>query len=157
MATRNPITIEQPTTDLLGTREPARIAVFLRTKSSLYALTHDQVVRNTCTSLDVPHEKSRLIAIQKWPKLDVLVFDIFYDNYDPNTAHYKVDLPVLLVDYGKASSVARKASHEFSETVNVHVATQHNYHGWNAKPPYFEDQTGHNPPKYENPRDATML
>jgi hypothetical protein len=87
----------------------------------------------------------------------VLVFDIFYDNYDLNTAHHKVDLPVLLVDYGKASSVVRKTSHEFSETVNVHVATQHNYHGWNAEPPYFEDQTGHNPPKYEDPRDAKML
>lgn len=73
--------------------------------------------------------KSRLIAIQKWPKLDVLVFDIFYDNYYLDTAHHKVDLPVLLVDYGKASSVVRKTGYAFSEMINAHVATQHNYHG----------------------------
>ncbi|KAI0004034.1 hypothetical protein F4779DRAFT_621507 [Xylariaceae sp. FL0662B] len=157
MATRDAITIEQPAIDLLKTRESARIAVFLRVKSPLYSITHDQVVRNTCSTLDVPYERSQLVAIQKWPKLDVLVFDVFYDTYDLNTAHHKVHLPVLLVDYGKAHSIVKKASPEFDETVNEHVAKQHNYHGWGAKPPYFEDQTGQNPPKYENPRDVTML
>ncbi|KAI1775275.1 hypothetical protein F4818DRAFT_416142 [Hypoxylon cercidicola] len=157
MATKSLITIEKSARDLLETRVPARIAVFLRKKSPLYSITHQQVVFDTCSSLQVPEKESRLIAIQKWPQLDILVFEIFYDNYDLKTAHLKTDLPVLLVDYGKASSVVKNVSLEFRETINKHVASQHNLHEWDAKPPFIEDCTSHGYRKYENPRDTTLL
>ncbi|KAF4434347.1 hypothetical protein F53441_13691 [Fusarium austroafricanum] len=146
------MTVEQPVIDTLQTRQPTRIAIYLRTKSPLYCLTLDEVVQRTCSTLDVPYDKSRILAIQKWTKLTALVFDVFHDEYDVSTAHQKVDLPVLHVDYGRTHSYARVASRQFRETVNNHLATQHNYHGWDCQPPYFEDQTGATPPKYENPR-----
>ncbi|KAI1122726.1 hypothetical protein F5Y10DRAFT_253403 [Nemania abortiva] len=159
MTTKNPLTVEQPAADLLTTRKPARIAIFLRKKSPLFSLTYDEVIRNTCVFLEIPHEKSQFLAVQKWDRLHVLVFDIFYDNYDPNTGHLKVDLPVLLVDYGKRLSVFRRTSPEFRETVNVHVAKQHNYHGWDAKPPYIEDQRSTRAcvPTYKFPRDSSLI
>ncbi|RYP65560.1 hypothetical protein DL770_008972 [Monosporascus sp. CRB-9-2] len=124
--------------------------------SPLYSIAYDEVVRRTCSALDIPFNGSRLLATQKWTKLTVLVFDIFYDNYVP-TAHYKVNLPVLLVDYGRTQSYVRVASPEFREAINDHLATQHNYHGWDGKPHHFEDQTSAAAPKYENPRDTSVL
>ena len=116
-------------------------------------------MRNACSTLDILLEESRyrLLAIQKWERLTVLVFDIFHDDYDLSTAHHLVNLPVLLVDYGKRLSYVRVASPEFREQINVHVAKQHNYNGWSGKPPYFEDQTGPVPPKYCNPREPSIL
>ncbi|KAI0834046.1 hypothetical protein F5Y06DRAFT_180916 [Hypoxylon sp. FL0890] len=157
MATKTLMTVEKSARDLLETRVPARIAVFLRKKSPLYSTTHQQVVFDTCSFLQVPEEESRLIAIQKWPQLDILVFEIFYDDYDLKTAHHKADLPVLLVDYGKASSVVKTVSSEFREIINKHVASQHNLHGWDAKPPFVEDHTSYGPRRYENPRDTALL
>jgi hypothetical protein len=89
--------------------------------------------------------------------LTALVFDIFHENYDVSTAHRKVNLPVLLVDYSRRQSYIRIASPEFREFVNDYVARQHNFHGWDRRPPYFEDQTGAEAPKYENPRDTSVL
>ncbi|KAI1089508.1 hypothetical protein F5B19DRAFT_372720 [Rostrohypoxylon terebratum] len=157
MATKTPMTVEKSARDLLETRVPTRIAVFLRRKSPLYSAPHQQVVFDTCSILQVPSEESRLIAVQKWPQLDILVFEVFHDAYDPKTAHHKADLPVLLVDYGKASSVAKNVSLEFRGTINKHVASQHNLHGWDAEPPFIEDHTSPGPRKYENPRDTTLL
>lgn len=85
-----------------------------------------------------------------------MVFDVFHDDYDTSTAHHKANLPVLHVTHGRASH-ARVASPQFREFINCHIAAQHNYHGWDGKPPYIEDQTGVMPPKYENPRDTSML
>ncbi|KAL2015207.1 hypothetical protein VTK56DRAFT_6059 [Thermocarpiscus australiensis] len=131
--------------------------MYLRTKSPLYSASYDEVVQRTCSVLRIPYDKSRLLAIQKWTKLAAMVFDVFYDDYDVSTAHHKVNLPVLLVVYGRARSHVRVASDQFREFINGYVATQHNYHGWDARPPYFEDQTGAAPPKYENPRDPSIF
>ncbi|RYP50043.1 hypothetical protein DL768_004329 [Monosporascus sp. mg162] len=68
-----------------------------------------------------------------------------------------VNLPVLLVDYGRTQSHVRVACPEFREVVNDHVGTPHNYHGRDGKLPYFEDQTGAAAPKYENPRDTSVI
>jgi hypothetical protein len=85
------------------------------------------------------------------------VFDNFHDDYEWKTAHHKVDLPVLLVDYGKTSSVVRRASLDFRTFVNGEIASQHDFHGWDAKPPYFEDQTSTEPRSYAFPRSLIKL
>ncbi|KAF2240402.1 hypothetical protein BU26DRAFT_589423 [Trematosphaeria pertusa] len=133
--------------------------VFLRRKSPLYPYAYDEAVQKACSTLDIPHNEScyKLLAIQKWQQLTILVFDIFNDKYDVSTAHHKANLPVLLVDYGKRLSYVRVASPELQERINVHVANQHNFNGWDGELPYFEDQTGSAPPKYDNPRDTSML
>ncbi|KAJ9160835.1 hypothetical protein NKR19_g2844 [Coniochaeta hoffmannii] len=91
----------------------------------------------------------------KWPRLTIFVFDLWYDQYDRATAHHKVDLPVLLVDYGKKYSVVKLASREFRDEANNYVAEQHRLEGWDAKPPFFRDQTGPTP-TYPNPRDVKI-
>ncbi|XTI94542.1 hypothetical protein V2W45_1515107 [Cenococcum geophilum] len=86
--------------------------------------------RKTCSTLDVSYNEScyKLLAIQKWQQLTILVFDIFNNDYDVSTAHHKANLPVL-VDYGKRLSYVRVASPELRERINIHVANQHNYNG----------------------------
>ncbi|KAK3945114.1 hypothetical protein QBC46DRAFT_372821 [Diplogelasinospora grovesii] len=50
-----------------------------------------------------------------------MVFDVFHDDYDASTAHHKVDLPVLRVDYGRARSHAKVASIQFRGLINDHI------------------------------------
>lgn len=126
--------------------------MFLRKKSPLFTDVYDEVVRKACSTLDIPYDRCKLLAIQVWQRLTVLVFDVFYDDYDVLEAHKVVDLPVILVDYGKRLSYVRLASPEFREEVNNHVANQHNFNGWTGKPPYIEDQTSSVPPTYCYPR-----
>lgn len=89
----------QSAVELLQAQKPTRVALFLRTKSPLYSDNYNQVVPQTCSVLSVPHEKSRLLAIQKWTRLSAIVSDIFHDDYDVSKGHHKADLPVLHVDY----------------------------------------------------------
>ncbi|KAF2001682.1 hypothetical protein P154DRAFT_157876 [Amniculicola lignicola CBS 123094] len=151
--------LSKPVVDVVQAQKPTRVAVILRRKSPLYPTAYEEVVQKACSTLDVPHSEScsKLLAIQKWQQSTILVLDIFNDDYDESTAHHKVNLPVLLVDYGKRLSYVRVASPDLQDRINTHVANQHNYNGWDGKPPYFEDQTGAVPPKYYNPRDTSML
>jgi hypothetical protein len=123
-----------------------RIAVYLRAKSPLYSSAYDEVIKIKCAALNVPYDRSRLLAIQKWTKLIAMVFDIFYDDYDTSTAHHKANLPVLHVTHGRASN-ARVASPQFREFINCHIAQIH----WptylarsfpTAMPQYPEQQNG---------------
>ncbi|TRX87784.1 hypothetical protein FHL15_011322 [Xylaria flabelliformis] len=95
------------------------------------------------------------MAVQKCTKLMVFALDCYHDNYDWATADNPVDLPVILLEYSKTETSVRWVSKEFRFRVNRHVAEQHRLHGWQAFPPYFEDQSrtrnGH--PSYRNPRD----
>ena len=130
----------------------------LRKKSFFYAHAYDEAVQKICTSIGILyHETRKLLVVQKWQHLTILVIDVFYDDYDASTAHHVADLPVLLVDFGKRFASIRVATSTFQEQINVQVAKQHNYHGWDGKPPYFEDQTGTIPPMYDKPRDISML
>ena len=137
--------------------QPTRIAIFLRTKSPLYNHAYNEVIQRACSALDIPYNKTRFIAINIWQRLTILVFDIYHIKYDVSTAHRQADLPVLLVDYGRKRSYSRVASPEFRNTVNRHVARQHNLHGWDARPPYLQDQTLDHPPSYRYPRDPSIM
>ncbi|RKK76936.1 hypothetical protein BFJ68_g18008 [Fusarium oxysporum] len=145
-------------TDMLQNQNPTRVVVFLRKKSPFYSLSRDEVMVKACGSLGIDQVKSRakLLTIWKCDRLTIFAFDLWYDDYDWATAHHKVDLPVLLVDYGKRSYV-KVAGHEFQDEVNTFVARQHELHGWDAKPPYFQDQTGPEVPTYGNPRCVMVV
>ena len=119
------------------------VAIFLRRKPPIDSTHFDKVVvQKACSTSAVPHEESRhsLLAIQKWPELAILIFDVFHDDYDVSTAHRKAHLPVFIVGCGKRFSYVGVASPQFRERVNVNVAEKHNYNGWDGKPPYFEDR-----------------
>ncbi|KAK3303084.1 uncharacterized protein B0T15DRAFT_262937 [Chaetomium strumarium] len=106
---------------LVHSRQPARVAVFVQRKSSLYTSSPDQIVKIACTALDIPVDDSRptLLVVEKWDRLDVLVFDIFHVEYDFSTAHLETDLPVILVDYGKRYSVIKDARAGFRKEATV--------------------------------------
>ena len=133
--------------------------MFLRTKSPLYGLEADEAVVRACSTLGVcPEESSaKLLTIWKVHRLIILTFDMWNDGYDWSTAHRKVNLPVLLIDYGKRLSSVKVGSHDFKDKVNGFVARQHELHGWDARPPYFQDQTGPGVPTYGNPRSMKMV
>lgn len=128
---------------MLEKKGPMRIAVFLRKKSPVYSLVNDEAVARACSTLGIDPASSRaqLMTIYKWDRLTVFAFNLWYDGYDWATAHHKVDLPVVLVDYGKRMSFVKVCSKEFCDEVNTFVARQNELHGWDAKPPYLQDHT----------------
>ena len=110
-----------------------------------------------CSTLRVGPVQSceKLLTEWKWPQLTIFALDLWHDAYDWATAHHGVDLPVLLVDYGKRYSFVKLGSRAFRDEVNQFAAEQHRLEGWDAKPPFFRDQTGPTP-TYPNPRDLKM-
>ena len=112
-----------------------------------------------CSTLGINPSESRakLMTIWKVERLTIFAFDVWYDKYDWATAHHKVDLPVLLVDYGKRFSSIKIGGSKFRDDVNSFVASQHECHGWDAKPPYFQDQTAPGVPTYKSPRCMKMV
>ncbi|KFH42701.1 hypothetical protein ACRE_065530 [Hapsidospora chrysogenum ATCC 11550] len=112
-------------------------------------------VTKACRTLGIDPVASgaELMTIYKWDRLTIFVFKVPYDGYDWATAHHKVDLPVILVDYGKRLSLVKLCGQEFCDEVNQFVARQHELHGWDAKPPYLQDHTLPGVvPTYPNPR-----
>jgi hypothetical protein len=145
---------------MLQEQNPMRIAVFLRKKSPLYSLDDDEVVVKACSTLGIDPVASRakLMTIYKWDRMTIFAFNVWYDDYDWATAHHKVDLPVLLVDYGKRLSNVKVCSKEFCDEVNQFVARQHTLHGWDAKPPYLQDHTLPGVvPTYPDPRSVNLI
>ncbi|KAB5518235.1 hypothetical protein GE09DRAFT_516302 [Coniochaeta sp. 2T2.1] len=159
MASLGAITFEEPVHTLLSARPlvPIRVAIYLRTKSPLSSLSSDQIANQTCTVLKVASERSKLLSIQKWPRLTALALDLFHEDYNLREAHHVVNLPVLLVDYGRPGVHVKVASSQFRQFVNDYVARQFNLNGWEVAPPFFRDQTGVVPPTYANPRDTSLL
>jgi hypothetical protein len=96
ITSRDILTKTQPVVDIVQARKPTRVAIFLRRKSPLYPNAYDEVVQKACSTLDVSYNEScyKLLAIQKWQQLTILVFDIFNNDYDVSTAHHKANLPV---------------------------------------------------------------
>jgi hypothetical protein len=137
-----------------------RVAVFLRKKSPLYSLGTDDVVPRACRTLGIDPLASRaeLMTICKWDRLTIFVFNLWYDGYEWRTAHHQVDLPVVLVDYGKRLAFAKVCGHEFCDEVSQFVARQHELHGWDAHPPYLQDHTIPGVvPTYPNPRCVKLV
>ncbi|KAL2174140.1 uncharacterized protein P884DRAFT_294575 [Thermothelomyces heterothallicus CBS 202.75] len=152
--------LDERVSDMLQKQIPMRIAVFLRRKSPLYPLGNDEVIAKACYTLHIDPEAShaKLMTIYKWARITIFVFNVWYNDYDWATAHHKVDLPVVLVDYGKRLSFVKVCSQEFCDEVNQFVARQHELRGWDAKPPYLEDHTLPGVvPTYPNPRYVRLV
>ncbi|CBX95145.1 predicted protein [Plenodomus lingam JN3] len=111
--------------------------------------------RTTCSYLELPPDY-KLLAVQNWSHYTILVFDIFHVAYDASTAHHTVDIPVLLVDSSKRRVARIPSADELQNYINGQVAKLHNYNGWDAKPPYYNDKTGA-VPKYFSPCDRSLL
>ncbi|KAI1116267.1 hypothetical protein F5Y14DRAFT_76165 [Nemania sp. NC0429] len=151
--------LERPVIEFLQAQRPTRVVVFLRSKSPLYSLEPGEITTRVCRTLGIDPGESRakLMTIWIWHRLTIYAFDLWYDAYDWATAHHKVDLPVLLVDYGRRMSYVKIAGRELRDRANDHVARQHEQHGWDAKPPYLQDQTGPVAPTYGNPRCVEVV
>ena len=141
---------------MLQAQTPTRVAILLKRRSPLYSSSPDTVVSAACAALDVPCNY-RLLVIQKWPQLTILVFDVFHSAYDCSTAHHKADIPVLCFDYSPQNSCCKQPSDDFRNQINNYVAKMHNLNGWDQKPPYTEDLTSQEPRTYRNPRDTSIL
>ena len=148
----------QRVAECLRERMPTRVAIFVRTKSPLYLCAPDEIVKAACSSLDIASDinKSKLLVVEKWDRLNILVFDIFHEKYDLSTAHQEENLPVILIDFGKRYSVIKAAMKNFEGKVNRGVARHHNLNGWDKTPPYVADHTGTKVPTYPNPRDLSI-
>ncbi|KAI9674957.1 MAG: hypothetical protein M1817_001363 [Caeruleum heppii] len=148
------LTLDQPVISYFDShpQKPTRVVVFLRPNSPLFSLPYEEVVRLTCATVSQPYSKSLFLTIQIWPQLTILIFELYHDAYDWSTAHQAVDLPALLVDYGRKRAYARVAGPETRTLAKQYVARQHDSHGWDARPPYLQDQTGPTPPRYYNAR-----
>ena len=104
-------------------------------------------------SLRLDGTEHLFLVYEKWRRFDVLVFDIFKDGYDWKTAHDKSNLPVILLDHGRARRRISIAAPMVREEVNSGVASHHSLNGWQAHPPYVADYTLPEAPSYDCPRD----
>ncbi|KAI1313129.1 hypothetical protein F5Y03DRAFT_338126 [Xylaria venustula] len=158
--TSQELLMDQISIDLLATKKPFRLAVFLRTGSPLYSektLTApwEGVVTAACSTLKVHKTEAKLMVVQKVDRMWIFVLDLYHDNYDWATAHNLVELPAILINYGKRRTYIKWVGRELRNRLNKHVAEQHRLHGWGAHPPYFEDQsrTRISHPSYRSPRN----
>lgn len=81
-----------------------------------------------------------------------LVFDIFHDSYDPDTAHVdSTELPVIGVYLSGKESVSTMRS-GMAKVINDKVRDIHNDTGLGSRPPFSVDYTDGKSPVYWNPR-----
>lgn len=81
-----------------------------------------------------------------------VVFDIFHDNYKPDTAHVDFDeIPVIGVYLCSKESVSFLHS-GMSKVVNAKVREIHDDTGLGSRPPFSVDRTDGKVPCYYNPR-----
>lgn len=117
---------------------------------ALRHLKYDRLVSDD-EAYDTPD--CRLLAIERWDSLLFIVFDLFNTAYDPLTAHMPGtnELPVTMV---RISSKDRPRSYPPQPIgrVGESVRLAHNMHGWEARPPYWEDHADGVHPTYYNAR-----
>ncbi|KID94941.1 hypothetical protein MAJ_09070, partial [Metarhizium majus ARSEF 297] len=99
------------------------------------------------------HAKPRFLVKERWNVRTFIVFDIFHDTYDPDTAHIsgQNDLPVISVFLGETISM-NVASSFVENEVNRKVQEIHDATGIGSRPPFSVDHMNGNVPCYPNPR-----
>jgi hypothetical protein len=87
-----------------------------------------------------------------------LVFDLFYPDYDYDTAHLveQNKLKVQAVHLRRAKTETTAASTALCDKINKEVAQTHNWTGYGAELPFRVYHTGGNHPVYGNPRDPSL-
>lgn len=103
------------------------------------------------------HDRSAVmfLAKERWDSRIFIVFDVFHDTYDPDTAHLPGhgDLPVISVCFDRKES-ASIAGTPMKNQVNVDIRALHNSTGIGSKPPFEVDHANGKVPFYPNPRTS---
>lgn len=104
------------------------------------------------------HSEIRFLAKERWDLRTFIVFDIFHDTYNPDTAHLagQDNLPVILVSFGKKET-ASVAGTPMRNKVNSDIRALHNSTGPGSRPPFAVDHADGHVPFYTNPRDSVRL
>lgn len=102
------------------------------------------------------HSAARFLAKERWDLRTFIVFDIFYDTYNPHTAHLagQDNLPVILVSFGKKKETASIAGTPMRNKVNSDIRALHNSTGPGSRPPFAVDHADGQVPFYTNPRNS---
>lgn len=99
----------------------------------------------------------RFLAKERWQRVFV-VFDVFHDTYDPETAHLpgRNNLPVIAITFswkeGADATHARTAGVGLRDKVNNQIRDLHDFNGIGSQPPFVVDHADGNVPTYLNPR-----
>ncbi|KAI9674973.1 MAG: hypothetical protein M1817_001379 [Caeruleum heppii] len=147
--------------ETLRLQEPTRVVAFVR-KASLFwqsaCTSSSAIVAETLSILDVQPSQSqeKFLVNEKWPFLNLFVFDLYHDAYRLTSAHLPCQLPVVIVDFARAQNKVSFAPSFRRDEVNAGVAMHHNLNGWTKAPPFVVDYTS-STPSYPNPRDPSRL
>lgn len=97
----------------------------------------------------------RVLAKERWDLRTFVVFDIFNDTYNPDTAHLpgQNDLPVISVFLGKNES-ASVAGTPMINKVNSDIRAIHDTTSPGSRPPFVVDYSDGKVPFYPNPRTS---
>lgn len=71
---------------------------------------------------------------EKWPFLNLFVFDLEHGAYQSASAHFPHELPVLVVDYNRKGTTVSTTGSFRRREVNVRVAEHRNPNGWDREP-----------------------
>ncbi|KAI9891858.1 MAG: hypothetical protein M1814_002243 [Vezdaea aestivalis] len=144
---------------LLEMREPTRVVVIVRRKSTLWQVsssTPEKVIEQAVSALRMKTDDAKFLVHEKWDRHTIMVFDLFHTSYQPVNGHHCQDLPVVLVFYTHRADKAYVAPQFHRNDTNKQVSEHHNLNGWDRKPPYIADHTFSSIPTYPNPRNLKV-
>ncbi|KAJ0158284.1 hypothetical protein CTA2_11936 [Colletotrichum tanaceti] len=152
-----------------GERTPRRVVVAVSRKSPHWAKAWASGEEMVALALRLMEEKHlippgltpddpcavKLLATERWDIRTYVVFDVFHDTYDPDTAHLpgENDLPVISVFLGRTES-AGIAGRPMANKVNSDVRALHNSTGPDSRLSFFVDHADGKVPFYPNPRTS---
>lgn len=121
--------------------------------------THQEFLARCLTSADLEPRCNEfiLVAHEIWHKSKAFIFRSSNEPYDYAQGHYVQHLLVKIIKCNLHGIQAWNASPTDQNHVNYGVARLHNLNGYGHQPPFVEDHTTENPPRYPNPRDVKLL
>jgi len=143
--------------------QPTRVVVNASNKGQHWAKAWDSpeevinialglIKESNLISLDDEPLEPRFLVKERWNARTFIVFDIFHDLYDPDTAHIdQKDLPVILVYLSEKKSV-NLAVGGMGKVINDKIREIHNDTGLGSRPPFTVDHIDGKVPRYYNPR-----
>jgi len=147
---------------MLRFKQPTRVTILVRKRSPLWQPTlvsSGPIIEEALSALHVkPSEaQHKFLVNEKWPFLNIFVFDIYHKSYRSASAHIPEQLSVLTVDCRDKGITVSIAGSFRRHEVNARVAQHHNLNGWEGEPPFFADYTLSTPVSYLDPRDSSFL
>lgn len=159
-------------TNKLESEQAAKRVLIVVSRKSLYWLkawtSSDELVS---VALRIMHQEKlirsdvqsnssavKLPATERWDLRTFIVFDIFHDTYNPDTAHLPGhnDLPVISVFFGRHEK-ASIAGRPMENKVNSDIRVLHDWTGPGSRPPFVVDHADGKVPFYSNPRTCIRI